>query len=287
MNEDLQVQIANEKLALGIEKPSEQVTESVKVSDELKNEDPFLEEALKMGFDPEHKGPNKKSPEQFVKDGSFFRKIESQNKKIDELIAFNKQQMEHNKKLEKASYQQALEDLQKAKRDAITDADADRVFETEKQLEIVKEQIKQSEVDVLNKPKPVEITDVGRKFQERNLSWLNGTDEDDRRMRVLAQKVIEYLNEVDPSVNESSAIEMIEAEVKSKFPHKFENENQKKPLLVGKSTVNQGVQKDSFSIEGLSQRQKDFIKQARMIDETFKTDDYIRQLRLTGEIQDE
>lgn len=275
------------RLELGIDK-EEVLEEEISDKGSSESSDPYLEEALKSGYDPNYKGPNKKTAEQFVKDGSFFKKIDTQNKKIDELIAFNKQQMELNKKVEIAAYEKALRDIQSKKLQAIKEADVDGALQFEKQAEEVKHQLETSKTTpVLSKEEHLE-TKLSKQvldFQEKHKSWLNGTTPEDRKMKAfLKGKVTEFL-EVDPNYPEEEAIKEIEEELHKKFPNKFENQNQNKPSMITKSTVSTDGKK--LPLEKLTDRQKDFIKRAKQIDPNYKTEEYIRQLKLTGQLEDD
>ena len=243
--------------------------------------DPFLEQAIKEGFDPNYKGPNKKTPEQFVKDGSFFRKIDSLNKKIDELADFNRQTLEHNKKLEKASYEKALRDLQMQKLDAIRNGDVDNVLTIEKQAEAMQAHINQQATPA---PAAPDLSKEVVDFRTKHQDWITGTSAEDKRMQVMTQKIIEFLNETSPGISEAEGIKEIEKRLKVEFPSRFSNPNQSNASLTAESTTSKNKEQDYTGL--LSDRQKEFYKNAKKYGSKLTLKEYVNQLRLTGDLNE-
>lgn len=261
-----------------VEEIKEEIVEEKKVekNDGYMNEDQYLKKHGSLdGF---------KSKDKFEADGSFFRKIEAQNKKIDELLEFNRKAMEHSQKVEKAAYEKALRDLQVEKLEHVKNADVNAVIEIEKRTEVVKEQIKQFEAPIAPETKPLSSNEAA--FKERNKDWLSGTSTEDMKMVALAQSALVYLQKTDPNIDEALAIKYIEDEVKAKFPSRFKNENQDKPSLVSSSTARREDSKDSM-ISRLTKQQKDFYKQAKQYGSKLTEEQYAKQLALTGDLRDE
>lgn len=240
-------------------------------------------QAIEQGWNPDHKGPNKKTAEQFIRDGSFFKKIDEQKKEISELKSMVKQQLDHNRKVEQAAYEKALKDLQIAKYQAIQEGDVDTYNKVENQTKIVEQQLEQV--------KPAEPTPPGRSpelqaFLDNNKSWFNLETPENRRMAAMANSVfqieLEEANRTGRQINEAELLKKVEAEIKDTFKHRFENANQKKPSLVTKGTVGSG-QATKESISGLTKQQQEFIRKAKQIDPSFTADKYIKQLKLTGD----
>lgn len=258
-------------------------TDSMLVSKNTKSGHITKEEWVKAG----RKESEWKSEEQYEKDGSFFRKIEAQNKKIDELLEFNRQALERNAKLAKLAAEDKLKTLNNAKLDAINNGDANRVMSIEQKMAIAQEELKQIEIPKAIPP-VVEPSKEGAEFAKRNASWINGTDQESHRIKVLAKKVIEYLNETAPNTSESDGIKEIEAEIRAKFPHRFENSNQKKAAMTFENTAPSESRDSKKNLANrLSKQQRDFVSKAREMGSKMTNEKYAEQLLLTGDLKDE
>lgn len=219
-----------------------------------------------------------KSKEQFDKDGSFFRKIEAQNKKIDELIEFNKQTLDHAKKVEKAAKEQALKDLQLQKIEAIKLGDLNGVNEVERQSEAIKE-----ELSVAQQSPVVPLSEEAKAFKQRN-TWLSGTSSEDLLMQEEALLVLNQLKRLSPDISEDAVIQKIEAKVKLNFPHRFENPNKSQVQLTTTSTVSNTISTSDSLGDRLTAQQKEFVKKARSYGSKLTNEEYAKQLELTGDL---
>lgn len=228
-----------------------------------------------------------KDKDQFDRDGSFFKKIEAQNKKIDELLEFNRQSIEHGRKVEKAAYEKALRDLQMEKIELIRNADAEGVLALEQRTEVVREQIREIEKPVVPVQTPSTMDSESIAFKERNAAWINGTNEEDKKMQAMSRAVITYLQETEPNISSHDAIIRIESELKEKFPGRFESQYKDKPSLVGHSTAGKESDRKAVLINKLTKQQKDFVKKARDYGSKLTEEEYAKQLVLTGDLRDE
>lgn len=290
----LNEQIHNELERLKASKPdASSKVEHTEYSDEPTDEaeievDPVLEQAIKEGYDPEYKGPNKKTPEEFVKDGSFFKKIKEQNKTIDELKAVVKDLADHNTKVEKAAYDRAVADLKRAKETAVLEADLIKV----RALEAREEQLKAEQ----SAPKPVvneapKLTQELLDFQERNKSWFNRqTDENDEMVDAadfIANKIATQLKQRGLTMSQGEQLALVEKRIKEFYPKRFENENQDKKPLVVRSSTSTGGNASSGLADRLTAQQKDFVKKARTYGSKLTNEEYAKQLQLRGDLRDE
>lgn len=287
---ELQEQIKAEREVLKLdERVEEVVEESVKestkeeIKEEVKEHKGHMDResyVRKYGSDEGYK-----DKETFDRDGSFFKKIEAQNKKIDELLEFNRQALEHTKKVERASYEKALRDLQMEKIELIRQADAEGVIAVEQKAAVVQEQIKAFE-EPASKPAQQQLDAEAISFQERNSAWLNGSTVEDKRMQAMARAVITYLQETEPNISSKDAVTRIEDELKEKFPKKFESEYRNKPALVGTSTAGKDHNRSELASK-LTKQQKEFVRKAKTYGSTLTEEEYAKQLALTGALRDE
>jgi hypothetical protein len=227
-----------------------------------------------------------KDKDQFDRDGSFFKKIEAQNRKIEELIEFNRQAVEYGRKADKAGYEKALRDLQIEKINLIKNADAEGVLRVEQQTEVVKEQIKEFEKPILRQPEPV-MDSESIAFRERNAEWINGSSLEDKKMQAMTRAVITYLQETEPNISSKDAVARIESELKEKFPNRYPSEYKDRPSLVGTSTTSSKEGKKSNLTNRLTQQQKDFVRKAQEYGSKLTQEEYAKQLALTGDLRDE
>lgn len=291
VSEQIQEEL-NQALAEIKAKNNEEVSEDIKsevVPEDVKSEDPYLDEAVKAGYDPDYKGPNRKTPEQFVKDGSFFKKIDAQNKKIEELTKVVKQSLSHNEKLEKAAFDKAARELDQARDQAIMEGDLNAVKVIEEQKNIVLEQRMAKNQE---EPIPAEITPDLQEFLSRNGSWFNhDTPENSRMVKAadLIDKLIaEELNEKGQRLSQKDHLKLVEERLREipMFSHKFPEDMNKKAALTTRSTVSEGNHNDKGLAGRLTKQQKDFVKQARTYGSKLTEEAYAKQLKLTGELSD-
>lgn len=263
--------------------------ELAKLSPEVKNsdessKDQFLDEALKMNYDPNYSGPDKKTPEEFVKNASFFKKIKSQNRKIEELTNLVKTTMDHSTKLEKASYEKALNELRSAKENAVSEGDVVRYKAVEMQEQIVSEHLQKVENNGIYE-QPKQISQELMDFKNRNEDWFNDKPEN--------QLLVEDADYIDKRIAKEAALmgkklsqeehlKMVEVQVRKLHPERFP-EKEKEPVLSVKSTTS-ASKSDSLG-DRLNSSQKDFIKMARKYGSKLTDDEYAKQLQVLNELR--
>lgn len=237
--------------------------------------------AMEMGWKPGYKGEDFVSAKEYVDRGSFFKKISSQNQKIEQLELTVKDLVNLNKKIEQVTRENTIKELE-AKRDAaIQTADLDEFHRVQKQIDEVKspEPVKQDAKEPFT-PTP-EILD----FQAKHKDWLNHDNQENSKMTSFAIAYEASLAKAHPEYTEKQVLAEIEEIVKKTFPHRFENPNKEKPALVAKSTVSSGT--SGSLAHRLSDRQKSVFKQAKSIDPSLDIETYAKQLNEIGELRDE
>lgn len=262
-------------------------TKSEVISTDTKSDvDPFLEEAKKMGYKEDYDGKDKKSPEQFVKDGSFFKKINELKRESEETKKMVRQLAEHNAKLEKASYEKALRELQAEKDKAVENADSARYKAIEARQKEVAQQMDQVKPTDLN---PIEISQELLNWQEENKSWFNNQTDENLEMAEAAnfidQRIAKQAQERGTKLTQSEQLKMVTDKIKRLYPHRFENAEQSKPKLVASSTATEG--KGTNLADRLTKQQKEFVTNARRYGSKLTNEAYAKQLKMTGELRDE
>jgi len=193
------------------------------------------QEAAADGWNPDKEkveadGKEWVSAEEYVKRGSFFKKINEQGKVINELKSTIDKINEHNAKVAQREreklvkeYEERISRLEDEKLQALEDGDHRKVVEIDKQL----------------REKPPEEEKSGNPEYDRefaNFRTENSWYESDTEMRQYADIVgLGYYN-VNPTATPKQIFDHIKSEAKARFPNKFENENRKKPSAVDGGT---------------------------------------------------
>lgn len=256
-------------------------------SEAVKEEDPFLKEALEMGYDPKYSGGNKKSPEQFVKDGSFFKKIDSQKKELQELKKMMQEQIDHTKKVERAASEKLLKEAQAEQERAVEIADVEAYKQAKAKEIAANEQLKTTQPVI-----PVEagIPEEVQAWAKKNQDWFNQSTPENKRMAMAADGLDKLLTDEDLEKGITRSItehlERVEEKVRALFPQRFENQNTKKPSMVAKSTASSGIKTNDLASK-LSTRQRQFVESARREGLNITAEEYAKQLKLTGELRDD
>ncbi len=264
----------------------ETVAENATIETEETKEDPYLKEAIEMGYDPNYKGPNRKSPEQFVRDGSFFKKIDAQKKEIQELKAMMKQQLEHTRKVEKAAAERKLAEANQEKLEKIAEGDVEGYRLAEQKEQAASELLKQTQELEVQQPTQQPLSDELKGFIKRNETWCNFDTPENRNMAEDADLIASRTAARFPGKAEKEILEMVEDTIKKLYPHRFENPNTKKMITVAKSTTSSDSVKSSLAGK-LTARQRQFAEMAKKVDPTFSLEQYAKELKLTGELRDE
>jgi hypothetical protein len=276
--EELKQQIDTELKKL---EPEKDLTESPEVHSETMDSeqkdqvDPFLDEAIKMGFNPNYQGPNKKTAEQFVRDGSFFRKIDDLKKRIDDQTKAMELLVEHNKKKELDAYKKGIEDAMARRREAVELGDVDKFNAAERDIQ----ELQRSKVEPtpsVETQKPTVSQDM-LDFVEKNKSWFNNSTKENERMVMEADGLFTLESKYNPHLSEKEILDIVLTKVKALHPDKFENPNKEKPKAVATSSVS-GGSKDPLDSQ-LTERQKRVFAMAKAIDPSLKIEDYIKNRR--------
>jgi Zn-finger nucleic acid-binding protein len=177
---------------------------------------------------------------EFLDRGELFKKIDEQNRTIKEFRKTLDEFAKHHSRVKDTEYKRALDDLKKAKKDALVEGDADAVIDIDEKIAMVRE-AQQTEAA----PKVPDVPQGNPVFDnwiERN-SWYKTN----RAMKAVADDIGKQLAAEGHSPTEILAI--VEREVKKEFADKFVNPNRNKPGAVEGST-NKGSKgtKETFTL---------------------------------------
>lgn len=297
--EDFEKQLADAKADLTKMEETHSKTMDSKLTDQVENtiKDSTSEEesqpkyteqeqeAIKQGWNPNHKGANPKTAEQFLHDGSFFKKIDHQNKKIEDLTSTVKALLEHNTKLEELKFKEGYQKALSERNRAIEEGNVQAFNYAEEKL---KQQVEahKSLPKVTNEPSiPQETLDLLHKFKDKNSSWFAASDVESKEMTDLAAAYDQY--NLNKGKSQAESLKEVENLIKLKFPHRFENKEQEKAPSVAKSTVSTSSSKSNTSFDKLTDQQKWVFKQCKAIDPKLDKEKYAKQILTRGVSTDE
>ena len=281
------------------ETPAATTEDSSPVSTEKEPADPFMEEAMKNGYNPNYQGIDKKSPEQYVKDGSFFKKINQQKSEINELKTAFREISRQLKKSERVGYEKAQRELNEQKVAAIEVGDTQRVFAIDTELDVIKDELRKPDAPELQEPqKAPEVPKAAMDFKEKNASWFGKTvgvattdeEKENQEMTETALVYDDYLGRMKAegklNATPEEALQMVQDRIKKYYPHRFENQKKAEPMAVGRPTIGNEVVVKAGSVGSLTDRQRQLYQTYISIDPNFGTiEDYAKHLEKIGELR--
>lgn len=202
--------------------------EPVKEEVEVKAEEPAVElspedEARKKGWRPDG---GELSAQEFLAREPLYKELKALRKEMKDRDKAIKSLVEFNKKTEKVGYEKALQELQMAKRDAITESNVEAVEEIDKL--ILDKQIEMSQVEA-----PTELPTEVVEFVDRNASWAKGTSAEDIEMQKKAHALDNAIAKANGGYTDARAhLVEVENAMKALYPHRFEQSKEKQPSPV-------------------------------------------------------
>lgn len=134
------------------------------------------------------------------------------------------------KETEERAYKRAIEDIKRAKAEAVNLGDGDKVVELDEQLDALKEAQK-----TITAPAPKQEAPSGP--SKEYLAWVktNLWFETDKELRALANVVSQEITLDTPGLSDAEYLEEITKRVKEAAPDKFENPNRRTSTVTGSS----------------------------------------------------
>jgi hypothetical protein len=239
---------------------------------------PLMQEAIDQGWVP--KDDFEGDPErfvdyaEFVRRGELFRKIEQTGRDNKELRKALNELAKHNAKIREVEYQRALADFKSQKKNALAEGDFDKVEEIEEKIDLVKDQQRSHQQEVIQSAVPQEIHPEFAQWVSKN-SWYESTISmqkwADGRGQELAQE----------GKSPREVLQTLEREVKGRFPEKFSNPNRSRPGAVEAPRAAQRAGKADNDYE-LSDTERS-VMETLVKQKVLTKEEYVAQLRAIKE----
>lgn len=253
-------------------------------------QEPFLEDAIEAGYDPTYEGKNKKDAAKFIQDGSYYKKIADQKKKIEKLQqeaettkALAKKAFEHAKKMQDLATAKELKRLHDLKTERILEGDVEAVNAIEAEAAEVAKLAVAVEPPVENEIP--EASEELKSWIEENSYWCNAETPENKEMAEFADVTAGLLAKKYPKLSEKEILQKTLAHVKVEYADRFDtvtNEEQVSP-------VDDGIGSGSTKYKGtkLSEEQYSIYKDAVDAGLKLSLEEYEKQLESLGVLKDE
>lgn len=186
------------------------------------------EKAKAQGWNPNYKGENAKTAEQFLKDGETIAPIvaERNNKLLEEVADLKKemkelsnQQWQVIREAREEGYKKALAEIEKKQLEAVEDGDVDKFKELEKE----KKTIKKPEVKPPTKEQPA-LDPIFVDWHKENTWYRPGAADE---VSMAAEAYGQILSQKRPDLQGKDFYKTIEKHIKRTYPESFSNQTNK------------------------------------------------------------
>ncbi len=233
--------------------------------------DSDIEAATAQGWNPDYEGSNKKTAQEFLHDGRFFKQIDqlkSENSKLrnsfNELTSHYHKVRESDQRKAEAQYKQTIEDLKQEKVTALDEGDNVRVVEIDEQIRTTEQPEQQPE------------TNPDFKDWLTDNNWYN----ESVFLQVEADKVGEFY--FKQGHRGRALFDQITAHVKELHPDKFTNQKRTQVATVEGGASNNTTAGEKFSEKSLTSDERAVFRNFKAVG-VFKDDqavqDYLKQVQ--------
>lgn len=253
----------------GVDTSALQETQEVESQEEtapVHNE--IEQKALASGWNPE----GEKSAEEWVKYEPIYKKLKHRGEEIKELKDTMHEMRSMMDRQRQQAYEQAYQDLQVQKYEAIESGDVDAVNVVDSQIESLRSQ------QVPQQPIP-EVT----QFMEKNKGWLQDTSVEAQNMRLMAEA--KYIMLKNQGYSDREIVREVETTLQSTFPQRFETTNKppviESPSVEARASAARVAKEPTFKNLSSEQQKicRQFVKTGVMTEK-----EYITELKKLGEI---
>lgn len=251
--------------------------------------DPEIEKAQAGGWKPLEEWEG--NPEDWIdaktfnKNGEYIEHIKSLSadykkaqKRINKLEKEFSTLADHHSKVAQLEREKAIKELKAAKKEALSNLDADKVMEIDDKIEELRE-------SSLQEPKAAEVRediDYQVEVWKKANTWYN----DDKVLKAAANGLIQELLQEDPSRAEDPAdvLEEVTKTLKLEFPNKFGSARTRSTSATIEPDNNGKTKATSYS-RRLTEEQRGFANKFIKMGAVSSLEDYAKQLYDIGELK--
>ncbi len=224
------------------------------------------EEFVEAGGDESDWRPAK----EFVDRGELFSKIEEVKRENRNLRKTMQQFKEHHEKVAQVEYQRALGDLQRQKKEALIEGDADKVIAIDQEILDARDNAKRTAaITVEGNPEIPTINPVFAAWVERN-TWYQY----DPEMRTFADSIGVAMKQTNPSADPDFILREVEKRVKKAYSEKFRNKQKEgAPSVEGGTKTPRSNKASEVELTEDEQRAMHrFVKAGALTEEQYKAE---------------
>ena len=223
-------------------------------------------------------GKTWKTAKEYNHDGSYYKKIDSQNQEIKELKAAMKKQADHLKQAEAKAFEKAMAVLNSQKLEAVQAGNINKYKDIEQQI-----QEKQQEYQTVEEVPPQEAVE----FAEKNKEWFNREPENEALVAEAVKAENYWLNK-KPELSMKERMELVEGDVKRAFPERFAvtKSRRDEPSAVALKTERSSAKRSTLA-DRMNDQQK-ALARAFVKDGLYKShEEYAQDLEKQGTLRHE
>lgn len=234
---------------------------------------PTEEQAMSQGWKPKDQFVAEGGSEsdwrpakEFVDRGELFNKIEEIKRENRNLKKTMSEFRDHHAKVAKIEYQRALETLQRQKKEALIDGDADKVVEIDSQILETRDAQKAAAISqAYEEEQAPPINPIFLAWQDRN-SWYKH----DSEMRAFADQVGIAYKQANPGADPPTVLKEVEKRVKKAYSEKFINPRKEEaPQVEGGSSPRKSREAAVELSEEEQRAMRRFVKAGAMTEEQY------------------
>lgn len=218
----------------------------------------LLERAKAMGgYDPNHeKGL---SPGEWIRNKSFFKKIDVMNKRINDLTT-------QIQEAQKRGYEEGLKALDAQRHAAVEYGNVEEFKKIDAQMQDIQNRMNATTAAIVTDPAVIE-------FNERNKDWVYA---DTAKGKIIYDKVMDFSQNLPSYLTPAERVDQVEEYVKLSFPER----NKTEPVSTPKSAVAPGhspsvKSSGKSSYNDLDQYQQEAYTRIKATNPKFTVSDYL------------
>lgn len=199
----------------------EVIPENQPAAQETPELSPIEQKAMEMGWKPKEQFAGNEEDfvdaKEFVRRQPLFDKISQQSREIKEVRKALEAFKNHYTTVQETAYKQALNDLKKARREALTEGDGDRFEQLDDEIKSVEKQVEAI--------KEAAAAPVAPELPQEFVSWQN-QNRWYTEVGYMRQWADDYgISLAKSGLSPSEVLKKVSEGVRKEFPHKFTNPN--------------------------------------------------------------